>query len=569
MSAGTKHTPWIVGLAFLSIVGSMTVLGLLGLASSRRGSELTRQSMRASSLTLAEKIVRKVEKRIIDQDRALFDLVDLRHLDDFKVFWDRLTTMSSLVEGALVLDSHQRILYYASKESPREQDRFREFFSRRILPRMEIANLGPGLHRHLHLRLDDREYLISYLVLVEREERFLVALKVNMAYLVNRMLPEEIGALEDRYVAAIRDHQGRLIHGQPLPAVLEPDSVRRSFPTTLYRWTLELAPRAGAPLAAHAERREQLNLLLVLASLAVAVFGLGMLLWVVRRERVVSALRRDLVTTVTHELKTPLSLIRMYAELMTLDRPGAAVRRSEYAGILSRETEKLGRLIDNVLDLSRMEQGRFLLDVREVDLRQVVEEAVTEARGRLVCVTSPKGEGLLRPGTLPASAQEGEGSISATAEVRHSLPEEPIPALVDPDAVRVVLLNLLDNAAKYGATQVDVGLRSTRRSWIIDVADNGPGISPEDRAHIFERFFRGKRALVSRERGSGIGLSLVQLVVEAHRGRVAVADRAGGGTIFSVSLPKATHRAERQPTAAPDREPQALGASEPGVEKSV
>ncbi|MDY0004700.1 MAG: HAMP domain-containing sensor histidine kinase, partial [Polyangia bacterium] len=516
----TPQTPLVLGLAFLAILGGMTALGLLGLATGRRVTGLTRQSMQASTQALAEKIVRKVEKRIIDQDRVLLDLVDLKHLDDFKFFWDRLTTMSGLVEGAIVMDSQQRILHYASKEAPREQEIFTGLFLSRILPRMEVANLTPGLHKHLHMTLDGREYLISYLLRVQEGQRFLVALKVNMAFMLRRMLSEELETLQDQYVAGVSDNRGLLIIGQRSPPSLRQDRVRLSFPTTLYRWTLELAPRAGASLAAQAERRDRINLLLVLASMAVSVLGFGMLLAVVRRERALSALRSDFVTTVTHELKTPLSLIRMYSEMMTLDRPGAEAKRGEYARILARETDKLGRLIDNVLDLSRLEQGRSLLELRETDLVEVVKETLDEQRER------------------PAR--------SACA-LSSNLPSEPALIQADPDAIRLAILNLLDNAAKYGAANVWVSMSLEPRAVEVMVADDGPGIPAEEQARLFERFFRGKRAMRSRERGSGIGLSLVQLVAEVHRGRVSVADRPGGGAIFSLHLPRLARRSGPHP----------------------
>jgi two-component system phosphate regulon sensor histidine kinase PhoR len=511
MTTRASRTWLLVGLAFISIVGGTAVLGVLAMSASRRVGELTRQSMRESTVALADKIVRKVEKRIIDQDRALFDLVDLKDMDDFKVFWDRLTNMSSLVEGALVLDADYEILHYASKEKNPERRRFTELFSQRILPRLELENLAPGLHKHLHIRLGSRDYLISYLFMVQRGERFLVALKINMNYVRHKMLAEELAVLADGYVAAIVDQQGRLVHGQRLSADLASDRVRRRFPTTLYRWYVELAPRAAAPLAAHSERRDRISLVLMLGSLAGAVLGLGMLLWVVSKERSVSRMKGDFVTTVTHELKTPLSLIRMYAELMALDRPGAAARRTEYAAILTRETEKLSRLIDNVLDLSRLERGVPVTQLQRADLARLVEETVTQQRERLC----------------------GEEVTLATR-----LPEGEAPAVVDREAVRVALLNLLDNAVKYGAYRVEVTLRPESERWLLRVADDGPGIPAEERQQLFERFFRGRHARHSRERGSGIGLSLVRLVVEAHRGQVDVAERSGGGTVFEVRLPR-------------------------------
>ncbi|MFH2009742.1 MAG: HAMP domain-containing sensor histidine kinase [bacterium] len=507
-----RRTSALVGMAFVSIVAGMSLLGYYSLRVSRTAGQATQQSLRASTTALAEKIVRKVEKRIIDQDRALFDLVDLKDLNDFKVFWGRLTTMSSLVEGAMVLDHKFEVLHYASKEGPLERRQFTSLFNQNILPALELAKLAPGHHKHLHSRIAGRDYLISYMFMRQRGGRFLVALKINMAYVLHRMLTEELRPLSARYITAVSDQDGRVVYGARPPQEQLGDRVIWRFPTTLYRWRVELTPRAAASLAAHAEQRERISAWLFVASLVATLLGLAMLIWLVRRERVVAALKSDFVSTVTHELKTPLSLIRMYAELMTLDRPGAAERRPEYAAILTRETDRLSRLIDNVLDLSRLERGLGATTPQRGDLGQLVREAV--------------------------SVQQ-DGPNADRAEIEVSLPEQPAHAEVDAEAVRLALLNLLDNAVKYGAKRVEVSIAAQGDRWAITVADDGPGIPPEERERLFERFFRGRQALGSRERGSGIGLSLVQLVAEAHGGSVSVADRERGGTAFCVTLSRA------------------------------
>jgi len=490
---------------------------------SRQTSQVTRQSLRTSTRALADKIVRKVEKRIIDQDRAIFDLVDLHNLDDFKVFWGRLTTMSSLVEGALVLDSKFRILHYASKEGPRERKRFTEQFSKHIMPVLGLQELAPGHHRHLHSLIGGRDYLISYMFMEQQGGRFLVALKINMDYVMRHMLTEELRPLEKRYFAAVTDQRGHIVYGKRAPRGLLTQRVRRRFPTTLYRFRVELTPRAAASLAAHAVRRERTSLGLLVGSLVVTIMGLGLLLWLVHRERAVSELKSELVSTVSHELKTPLSLIRMYAELMTLDRPGAVERREEYAAVLTREIDRMSRLIENVLDLSRLERG-LLPETRpeRTDLVLLVRDAV---------------DIHLR------------GPLAERARMELVLPDGPVYAEVDEEAVRLALLNLLDNAAKYGATAVEVTVSADgqgtqkvrgRALWAITVRDDGPGIPAGERKQLFERFFRGRMAVQGRERGSGIGLSLVQLVAEAHGGKITVGEPADGGkgTVFRLTLPR-------------------------------
>jgi two-component system, OmpR family, phosphate regulon sensor histidine kinase PhoR len=519
-----RKTSVFIAVAYVIIVASMSLLGFYSLHLSRETSQATRQSLRTSTGALADKIVRKVEKRIIDQDRAIFDLVDLHNLDDFKVFWGRLTTMSSLVEGALVLDAKFRILHYASKEGPRERKLFTEQFSRHILPVLGLHELAPGHHRHLHAPIGGRDYLISYMFMEQQGGRFLVALKINMDYVMRHMLTDELRPLERRYFAAVTDQRGRIVYGRRPPQGLASQRVRRRFPTTLYRFRVELTPRAAASLAAHAVQRERISVGLLVGSLVVTIMGLGLLLWLVHRERAVSELKSEFVSTVSHELKTPLSLIRMYAELMTLDRPGAVERREEYAAVLTRETDRMSRLIENVLDLSRLERGLL--------------PATRPERRDLVLVVRDAVDLHLR------------GPHSDRARLELVVPDGPVFAEVDEEAVRLALLNLLDNAVKYGGTTVEVTVSAAsdgatkvrgRGVWAILVRDDGPGIPAEERKQLFERFFRGRMAVQGRERGSGIGLSLVQLVAEAHGGKISVAepDDGGKGTVFRLTLPRA------------------------------
>jgi len=230
---------------------------------------------------------------------------------------------------------------------------------------------------------------------------------------------------------------------------------------------------------------------------------------IIRRDRDRS---RDFLADVSHELRTPLAALRMYNELL---REGAAddpEARSEFLESAGEQIERLDWLAQNLLELSKLDSGLVLLDLRPDDLRAAVESAVEQTSG--------------------AATRRG---IGLTLHV----PEAPIRIRHDPQRIGQVVANLLANAIKFtepgGAVAVDV--TGTRDGARIDVADTGVGIDPGELPHIFERFYRGSRANEVRSSGSGLGLAIVHSIVDMHGGTVEVESRVGTGSRFTVTLP--------------------------------
>ena len=213
-------------------------------------------------------------------------------------------------------------------------------------------------------------------------------------------------------------------------------------------------------------------------------------LYAMATERKLSRLRSEFVSNVTHELKTPLSLIKMFSELLTT-RKVSEERRQRYCEIIHRESDRLGALIDTVLDFSRLERGKTRYEKVEVDPVEVVRNAVDMFKLRL----------------------ERE-----SVEVRFEVDGEVPLVLADGQALTLAVINLLDNALKYaeGTSEIRVRVDQSGRWVRISVSDDGPGIPVEEQRRIFDRFYRGKAAATSRARGSGIGLSIVQAVAVGH-----------------------------------------------------
>jgi two-component system phosphate regulon sensor histidine kinase PhoR len=233
---------------------------------------------------------------------------------------------------------------------------------------------------------------------------------------------------------------------------------------------------------------------------------------VARQEERLNGLKSEFIATVSHELKTPLALIRMFGEMLASDRVPSEEKRRHYLDIIVRESERLTALIENVLDFARLEGGKASYEFVDADLASVVRRALDAYRVRLVS-------------ERPALRVEVAASITATP--------------VDERAMHLLLFNLLDNAFKYAADgdEVIVRLAEADGRVTLEVEDRGPGIDPEDARRIFERFFRGRSAQHTKARGTGIGLSLVKHIARAHGGDVSVRAARPRGSVFSVTLP--------------------------------
>jgi Na+/proline symporter/nitrogen-specific signal transduction histidine kinase len=223
-------------------------------------------------------------------------------------------------------------------------------------------------------------------------------------------------------------------------------------------------------------------------------------------------LKDDFVTTVTHELRTPLTSIRAFSEIL-LDNPGLqSVERERYLRIIVEETERLTRLINQVLDLSKLESGRAEWHVTDVDLADVVRDSVAET----------------------AALFRGKGATLAV-----HLPADLPPVAADRDRLVQVMLNLLSNAAKFcppehGDVVVAVGVQDS--ALRVDVRDNGPGIPMEDQQGIFEKFRQGGDVLTNRPQGTGLGLPISRQIVDHLGGTLWVESAPGEGATFSFTL---------------------------------
>jgi two-component system phosphate regulon sensor histidine kinase PhoR len=223
------------------------------------------------------------------------------------------------------------------------------------------------------------------------------------------------------------------------------------------------------------------------------------------------------VNKVSHDLRTPLTSIRMFVETLQLDRIADPAQRKEALDIISAETQRLSQLITRLLDWARMESGKRSFDLSPQPLGPVVDDALRAVE--------------------PQRVQSG-------ADLRREIPDDLPWVLADRDALGDALVDLLQNAFKYTGPdkRISVSARAAGNAVEVVVEDNGPGIPGSDQKRIFDKFYRGKDPLDRSIEGSGLGLSMVKHVVQAHGGKVGVRSELGKGAAFTVLLPMAEAR---------------------------
>jgi two-component system phosphate regulon sensor histidine kinase PhoR len=514
-AARISLAPVILAVVFPAIVGAAVALAYYGYRYAVAASVRSKASLMEGNQQLANLLIEQVQDRIDKADGELFEQIEW---DDTAGDPPSYVELPPGIESVALLDESLKIrsLYPTAEAAHkrREMDRWQSY-----VRGLDWKSLHPwtpehpGNFRHLHQLFEGRSVLIAYAAKkTAGGDAYYVAAKLDLTLIAKDWIPDEMDVVAGNRRVVILDEVARSVYGDPQPPT--PFQYEASFGKTLYAWRIQITPRNVDELRAQAETERLLGVLLVPVSTVIIALGLGVVWLSVRAEQRASQMKSDFIANVSHELKTPLSLIRMFGELLATGRHKGEAMTREYGGIITRESERLAHLIDNVLDFARLERGKASYSFAEGRLEEVVERALDVFRHRL----------------------EKE-KLRLKTEIEPLLP----PVRMDEDAMTLVLLNLVDNAVKYAGDggEVQVKLRRAPGAVALSVSDRGSGIAPDEQRRIFERFYRAPAARARNVRGSGIGLALVKHIAEAHGGRVEVESALGRGSTFTVYLPVA------------------------------
>lgn len=340
----------------------------------------------------------------------------------------------------------------------------------------------------------------------------LVALIVS-ADLVEQLLWEpwirEVGSSDFNF--ALQELTGGFVFGDAPPDDLElpltRDLTAIGLPLNLQVWLSD-----GSTMPADLARRQSVYLAMLMLVIALLAFGSYITVRMVRQEVEVARMKSRFVSTVSHEFRSPLTGIRQLGEMLARGRVKDEKKRQAYYRMIVRESSRLSRLVENVLDFSRIEEARKEYQLEPLDTSAWLRQTVREFQEEIA-----------------------DAGVSVVAEI----PEELALVRGDREALSCAVHNLLDNAVKYSADSDTVWLQAscTNGKLAVRVRDRGVGIPEGDQKHVFEKFFRSTGDESAQVKGVGLGLSLVQHIVDAHGGAVGLTSEPGVGSTFTIELP--------------------------------
>jgi two-component system phosphate regulon sensor histidine kinase PhoR len=516
----------VVNALIFAVLAAAAALAYYGYSATTE--QTSRERELALMQDLAEEKVQNIESLIAESGVKLMREVKL---DDMASLTTLPSATGAAVVSVYVLDQQKQLVpdgfVRVGKQKPTPAElvaerkvavTMRDWFLANIVPILPLDKQKVGVRNHLYLNLTDKPgkvegkpYLFSFMKRVSGNRTFYVIIEDDLVHLVGTLF-QQFFTVSNKRLYQVVDENEVVRYGEQFGELSESLVVERPFIDTVDGWILRVAQKDLGDKSALARKR-LVNSFLIGGAVTVILGGLVVLGFVIRRERRLNELKSEFISNVSHELKTPLSIISMFGEMLAEGRTKSPEQAHEYAEIIWRESVRLGRLIDNVLDFAKIERGMGVYEFSEdTDLTGVVETAI-ELSSRRVAAADMRLESHLEP-DLPLID-------------------------LDQNAFTLAVLNLIDNAIKYAAEgkKIELDLKRDGNRIVLSVRDFGAGIDPEEHERIFERFYRARAIRLKPIRGSGIGLALVQHIARAHGGDASVESAVGQGSTFRIWLP--------------------------------
>ena len=337
-------------------------------------------------------------------------------------------------------------------------------------------------------------------------------IKINNTFLQDSLLPdilENSGFREDEGFA-LSDLDGRIIAGDTA-LLSKSTNITSYFDNSFPPWRIDLTGEITRPLLLK-EFYRSFYFWTILTMMFFLVFGIVIIGRTIAHEKEILKLKSDFVSSVSHEFKTPITSIKALTERLLEGSVKDPKRMREYYLEISRDTENLNHLVGNILDFSKMEEGKKQYNIEVTDFKLWLEQTVTDFFSRL---------------------------IHRKYNIKTNIDVTAVPVKIDKNAMKLVVNNLLDNAVKFSPenSEIKVVLERHGEKLLLKIKDDGIGIPKNEQGSIFEKFYRAKDALRHSVTGTGLGLTIVKQIVEAHNGEIGVESEPGKGSMFTVTIP--------------------------------
>jgi tetratricopeptide (TPR) repeat protein/anti-sigma regulatory factor (Ser/Thr protein kinase) len=357
---------------------------------------------------------------------------------------------------------------------------------------------------------NERSYFIFLSPMGEHEQLGLI---YNQEYILKNVLNTSVQKIADDSVfdwEIVNNYGKVLLDSENKPTGTNPVKVLLS--SSIPSWTMKIYPKSGGFFVSFIKTSEGVFFYIFLLIVIILAFGLFFTLFTVNNELRLARMKSNFITTVSHEFKSPLTIIRQMVEMLDSGRVSDDERKQKYYSAMLQESERLSHLIDNILDFSKMEAGLKNFSFKEDNLAVVVEEIVMSFQHHLI----DKG-----------------------FQINLNLPDSIPNSMFDREAIQQVFQNLIDNACKYsgGSKIIDVEMEQVDSEITINIKDFGIGIHKDEQDKIFSQFYRAGDELTQNVKGSGIGLTIVKQIVEAHHGTIKLKSEPGKGSNFQIVLP--------------------------------
>ncbi|MCK4496173.1 MAG: hypothetical protein KAU91_07465, partial [Candidatus Aminicenantes bacterium] len=363
--------------------------------------------------------------------------------------------------------------------------------------------------------IGQKEYLIlAAAILSEQGDKFLglIGAKINNDYLLNHEINSvmEDFPFSQEASLTISTLTGQQLLGNPSPTA-EPPTVTEYFKNNFPPWRVEFFT-GGMEDFGIVNIKENFYFWTILTILVLLTFGTVLVVRTIAHEMDVLRIKSDFVSSVSHEFKTPITSIKALIERLQQGKVKSSHKKKEYYSVISQDADKLSSLVRNILDFSKVEEGRSEYIFQETDVAQLVEDEIENFERDKIYA-----------------------GIKIDLQISPNIPR----IYVDRESFSLALNNLLENAVKFSLGKKEIFVKVTKdaENVRVDVKDKGMGIPSGEVDKIFDKFYQGKTAAQQSIRGTGLGLTLVKHVMDAHEGKVLVKSKIGQGSTFSLVFP--------------------------------